>query len=142
MSVAFFHASLKGPQCCWLPPEQRRPGMLWKLTKAMYVTREASMLFQGEVRDIFKHHGYEELTTVCCLYYHPGKDVPCVGHGGDFLVEAHDEELDEFDGLVASRLKVKPQPRVGPGGAAEGTLLNGALLWAEEDFDIFPGPKL
>eukprot|EP00959_Pyramimonas_sp_CCMP1952_P196737 4113926-Pyramimonas_sp.AAC.1 len=79
--------------------------MLWKLTKAMYVTQEASMLFQGEVRGNFKHHGYEELTAVCCLYCHPGKDALCVEQGDDFLVEASDEELDEFDELLASGLK-------------------------------------
>ncbi|CAK0815117.1 unnamed protein product [Prorocentrum cordatum] len=142
ISVALFHASLKEPQYCWPPPEQRRPGMLWKLQKAMYGTPEASMLFQGEVRDNFRQNGYEELKTVCCLYYHPGKDSLCAGHGDDFVVEAYDEELDEFDKLMASRFKVKPQPRVGPGGAAEGTFLNRTVLWGEEGFGILPDPKL
>eukprot|EP00959_Pyramimonas_sp_CCMP1952_P316483 6624170-Pyramimonas_sp.AAC.1 len=48
IAVACFHASLKEPQYCWPPPEQRRPGLRWKLTKAMYGTPEASMLFQGK----------------------------------------------------------------------------------------------
>ncbi|CAK0804301.1 unnamed protein product, partial [Prorocentrum cordatum] len=142
VSVAFFHASLKGPQCCWPPLEQRLPGMLWKLTKAMSGTPEASMLFQGEVRGNFKHHGCEELMTVCCLYYHPEKDSLCAGRGCDFVVEAYDEELDEFDELMASRFKVRPQPRVGPGGAVEGTFPNRTQLWAEEGSGIFADPKL
>ncbi|CAK0809183.1 unnamed protein product, partial [Prorocentrum cordatum] len=139
--VAFFHASLKGPQRCWPPPEQRRLGMQWRLTMAMSGTPEASMLFQGEVRGNFNHHGYGELNTACCLYYHPDMHSLCAGHGDVFAMEAYDEELGEFDELVASRFKVKPQPRVGPGGAVEGAFLNRALLWAEGGFGILPDPR-
>eukprot|EP00959_Pyramimonas_sp_CCMP1952_P068562 1431027-Pyramimonas_sp.AAC.1 len=43
---------------------------------------------------------------------------------------------------MANRCKVKPQTRVGPGGAAEGTFLNRTVLWGEEGFGVLPDPKL
>ena len=58
---------------------------------------EASTLFQGEVRDNFSKHGYEELQAVCCIFYRAEIDSLRAGHGDDFVVEAFDEELDKFD---------------------------------------------
>eukprot|EP00959_Pyramimonas_sp_CCMP1952_P256902 5367325-Pyramimonas_sp.AAC.1 len=71
----------------------------------MHGTPEASMLFQGEARDNFSQKGYEELKTVRCLYYHPGKDSLRAGHGDDFVVESHDGEMGEFGELVADMFK-------------------------------------
>eukprot|EP00959_Pyramimonas_sp_CCMP1952_P066263 1383524-Pyramimonas_sp.AAC.1 len=43
---------------------------------------------------------------------------------------------------MASRFKVKLQPLIGPGGAAEEMFLNRAVLWGEEGFGVLPDPKM
>ena len=88
IEVAFYHVVLTQVIFCWPPKEMRRPDWIWRLKRALQGTRIASQLFQAAVREMYANHGWMEIKTVACAFYHPGKDSLSCHHGDDFLTEA------------------------------------------------------
>ncbi|CAK0869006.1 unnamed protein product [Prorocentrum cordatum] len=141
ISVAIFHAQLK--EAVWVEPpkEMNCPDWLWLVSKALPGMRESSADFQELVRDTYREHGWNILSTVPCLAYHSEWDYLSGFHGDDFYTEDEPQQLDNFDAMITGRFKAKILPRVGPAAEDKGLVLRRLLLWSPNGFMLLPDPK-
>ena len=66
-----------------------------KLYKAMYGTRDAPQVWQGEVQKTMKKLGFSASVATPCLYVNEITGVKVVAHVDDFLCTRMDEQLNE-----------------------------------------------
>ena len=74
-------------------PMSKVPGMVGRLLKAMYGTRDAPAIWQQEVRRVLTAIGFRKCSTTPCVYHRPEKDIRVVTHVDEFLATGPDEEL-------------------------------------------------
>ena len=87
------------------------------------------------MRDIFTEAGgFQALVTTPCAFYSERLQILSIHHGDDFLSCGLPEALDELDNLLETHLKVKKEPRLGPGGVSHATFLNKGLTWCSKGF--------
>lgn len=146
-SVAFFHADVAELLYVRPPLGLRRPGVVWRLLKALYGTRTASRLFQDKVALVMTTGGYLRVKVAPSVYHHPTWDVTTLVNGDDFWSEGEDPSLDLLDALLHGNFVIKTFPRIGVGGARSGNIL-GREVTVDDDFgfeyhaDVKHLPKL
>ena len=141
VSVAFFHAEADENLFVKPPADLATPGKVWRLKKAMYGTRRASLLWQQKVKEVMEKAGFVSIKVVPNLYYHKEWDVTTAVHGDDFISDGVPESLDKLDTVLKENFMVKVEPRVGPGGASAGKYLNRTLSWDSNGFKWEPDEK-
>ena len=62
-----------------------------RLKKAMYGTRDAPQVWQGEVRKVMEEFGFQVSVGFPCLYHNEGTGVDAVVHVDDFMVAGPNE---------------------------------------------------
>ena len=89
VSRAFFEADASRTVCIELPPESPdfAPGVVGLLKKSLYGTRDAAANFQLEVARFMSKTGFARSRYNPCLFYHPGRQVPCLVHGDGHVVK-------------------------------------------------------
>ena len=109
-----------------LPPEDPRGqerGILGKLLRSMYGTRDAPQIWQGEVKAAMTSLGFTACIGHPCVYYHRELDLHAVTHVDDFLVIGHPEGLDTVFNGLRSRYELKNED-------------SGACSGGREDCDV------
>ena len=71
-----------------LPPEdpQHGQGVMGRLLRSMYGTRDAPMIWASEVRAAMEKVGFKQCTTNPCVFKHFDWDIEAVTHVDDFLL--------------------------------------------------------
>ncbi|CAK0826802.1 unnamed protein product [Prorocentrum cordatum] len=141
ISVAFLHAQLKEAVWAEPPKELNCPDWLWLVTKALYGMRESSADFQELVRDTYREHGWNIMSTAPCLAYHSEWDCLSGFHGDDFYTEGEPQQLDKADAMITGNFNAKILPRVGQTAEDIGLVLWRLLLWSPNRFMLLPDPK-
>ncbi|MCR9077354.1 MAG: hypothetical protein NXI07_15050, partial [bacterium] len=134
--VAFFHARLGPDEVIWVRPPRglRRPGMLWRLYRALYGTRKASKLWGQLVRDTLQAKDFTALPVAVNLYHHASRAIQLGCHGDDFVSCSTVEQQDWLDGVLADAFDIKCVGRIGPGCAIQGKVLKRLVTWDTEGF--------
>lgn len=132
ISVAFFHAEIVDDLHVVPPPGLRKPGKIWQLSRAMYGTREASKLFQDEVKRVLAEKGnYVQIEVTPSIYYSEKYDTELLVHGDDFLADGTNDGLDVLDCLLHENSTCKTLDRIGPGHATEGAFVGRMIRYHE-----------
>ena len=92
---AFLYGKTKRNVYIWLPPEdpRRQEGLMGKLNKAMYGTRDAPQVWQEEVRTTMTDMKFKECVTQPGIYFHEDRHLQVVSHVGDFLCVGSKQSL-------------------------------------------------
>ena len=75
-------------------PRAAEGDLVGVLQRSMYGTRDAPMIWQGEVRRCLEHAGLKESTVQSSLYYHLDKQLIVVVHVDDFLISGPEEHAE------------------------------------------------
>ena len=70
-----------------LPPGDVEPGMVGKLEKSLYGTRDAALNWAEAYMKVLIAMGYKKCLSSPCSSHHEGWDMSTVVHGDDFLTE-------------------------------------------------------
>ena len=101
-------------------PRSQEPGVLGKLDKAMYGTRDAPMVWRGEVKKAMKALGFVGSTSSPCVYRHRTLDLVVCTHVDDFLACGAQKDLQWFKCGVAKVFEIKGEILgTGPGEKLE-----------------------
>ena len=100
-----------------------KPGYVALLRRALYGTRQASLLWQKAVDRVLKELDFVHLVVVPCTYFHEAWDMALTYHGSDFTWESEPDCLDMLDKGLARYFDVKRLCRIGPLFQAEERLL-------------------
>ena len=87
ISKAYFFVPATRDIFIELPPEEAEPGMVGKLEKSLYGTRDAALNWAEAYTKVLIAMGYEKGTSSPCSFHHAEWDVSTVVHGDDFLSE-------------------------------------------------------
>ena len=122
-----------------LPDEdpKKLPGLVGRLNKAMYGTRDAPAVWQAEVRKTMKELGLIESAVFPCVYFNPVTGSVCVAHVDDFLIVGERGELDKIYGGLKKKYEMKGEyfgPN--PGEAKEVKFLGRTLRWTNEGIEV------
>ena len=93
---AFLYGATQRNVYIRLPAEDARAGekgIVGKLDKAMYGTRDAPLVWRQEVKKTLEALDFYGSTASPCVYRHRTKDLMLVTHVDDFLVSGTREEL-------------------------------------------------
>ena len=72
---AYFYADACRPMFVKLPAEDAAPGMVGRLNKAMYGTRDAASNWEKKYGEHLERVGFITGKSTPCAFYHPGRDV-------------------------------------------------------------------
>ena len=87
ISKAYFFASATTDMYIELPPEDAEPGMVGKIEKSLYGTRDAALNWAEAYTKVLLAMGYKKGVSSPCSFHHAGWDLSTVVHGDDFLME-------------------------------------------------------
>ena len=73
ISRAYFDAKARRPLYVKLPNEDHEQGMVGRLNKAMYGTRDAVQTWEYEFHDFMTSIGFTASKTSPCVFYHAKK---------------------------------------------------------------------
>ena len=106
---AFLHGVMKRNVFIKLPAEDPRagePGLIAKLVKSMYGTRDAPQIWQGEVKKAMAAMEFTACVSTPCVYKHRTRDLVVVTHVDDFLCCGAQEDLQWFHTSLAQKYEI------------------------------------
>lgn len=142
ISNAYFFAPATRDIFIELPPEDAEPGMVGKLEKSLYGTRDAALNWAEAYTKVLIAMGYEKGTSSPCSFHHAEWDVSTVVHGDDFLREGPMWGLDKMNSALAASFQVKTEI-IGPdpGQQLEARVLNRVIRWEDTGITWEPDPR-
>ena len=138
VKCAFLYGKIVRPVYIELPgqdPMSLDPFVVGKLEKAMYGTRDAPQIWQGEVRKVMKKLGFEVSLREPSLYHHKERDMDVVAHVDDFLCTGRDKDLTWFHQKLRAEFDITAT-RLGPQNDKEVKFLNRTLRWCKKGLEI------
>ena len=142
---AFLYGKTKRHVYIKLPAEDPRShekGVLGRLRKAMYGTRDAPQIWQQEVQRTMEELGFRTSRSRPCVYFNDALDVQVVAHVDDFLLCGGRENLEFVYEQLSSRFELK-KVTVGPGAddEKEGKFLGRRIVWGRGGLTYEADPK-
>ena len=107
---AFLHGDIQRPVYIRLPAEDPKscvPGLLGKLRKAMYGTRDAPAVWQKVVKEAMLSVGFVCSLSNPSVFRHERRDILVVTHVDDFLCCAQRDDLDWLWKSLSKRYTLK-----------------------------------
>ena len=138
---AFLYGKTKRNVYIWLPSEDpnSKLGLMGKLDKAMYGTRDAPQVWQEEVRGTMKSLGFKECVTQPGIYHHEERGLQVVSHVDDFLCVGPKQSLRWFSRVLEEKYEIKINEFNEE--KKEVTFLGRRISWAKEGVSIEADPK-
>ena len=118
-----------------LPPEANEPlGIVWRLQRAMYGTRDAAVAWEREWTKTWNPVGFESGVSNPALLHSEKLDAFMVVHGDDFVTLGDDEASSEVERVMSSHYTIKVLAVLGAGrdDAKEVRILNRYVRWNSE----------
>ena len=113
ISKAYFFAPATRDIYIELPPEDAEEGMVGKLEKSLYGTRDAALNWAEAYTKVLLSMGYKKGTSSPCSFYHREWQIRTVVHGDDFLSEGSPKSLKKMDEALRKDFLVKTEV-IGP----------------------------
>ena len=142
ISKAYFFAPATRDIFIELPPEDAEPGMVGKLEKSLYGTRDATLNWAEAHTKVLIATGYKKGLSGHCSFYHEKWDLSTVVHGDDFLSEGPADSLTKMNLALKQNFQVKTEV-IGPdpGQQREARVLNRVICWEETGITWEPDPR-
>ena len=142
ISKAYFFAPATRDIFIELPPEEAEPGMVGKLEKSLYGTRDAALNWAEAYTKVLIAMGYKKGLSSPCSFHHKDWDLSTVVHGDDFLTEGPIEGLQKMNTELEKSFQVKTEI-IGPdaGQQLEARVLNRVIRWEETGITWEPDPR-
>ena len=106
LKSAFFFGRARRPIFIEVPTEDPRSqldGVLAKLVRSLYGTRDAPLIWQDCLRCQMKLLGFKESLRAPCMFYHKTRDVEMIAHVNDlFVVGCLKDDQDVCRGLAGA----------------------------------------
>ena len=112
VSSAFLYADVLREMYIELPEEDvegRQKGMVGRLKKALYGTRDAPLAWQEALGKSLREWGFRCSRLHPALYYHEGRDVCVVVHVDDMLCAGAPEDLQWYEGKCKASYEITRQ---------------------------------
>ena len=109
VSSAFLYAPMQREVFIELPEEDeegRKRGLIGRLKRALYGTRDAPQAWQEELTRAMKDMGFVGSKLHPALFFHPGRDVEVVVHVDDLLCGGELDDLEWFRDNLKKRYEV------------------------------------
>ena len=142
ISKAYFFAPATRDIYIELPAEDAEEGMVGRLQKSLYGTRDAALNWAEAYTKVLLDMGYEKGTSSPCSFYHKGWDLRTVVHGDDFLSEGCAKSLKKMDDALRKAFMVKTEV-LGPdaGQVLQVKVLNRIITWEKGGITWEPDPR-
>ena len=142
---AFLYGRIQRSVYIKLPPEDPRSGeagVLGRLLRTMYGTRDAPLVWHDEVSKMMLSLGFRALASSPCTYAHDERGVLVVAHVDDFLLCGERSQLEWVYGKLSETWELK-RAVLGPGAdeSREITFLGRTITWSERGLLYSPSPK-
>ena len=142
---AFLHGDIQRPVYIRLPAEDPKscvPGLLGKLRKAMYGTRDAPAVWQKVVKEAMLSLGFVCSSSNPSVFRHELRDILVVTHVDDFLCCAQRDDLDWLWKSLSKRYTLKSKV-LGPnsGEFREIEFLGRRFAWTRSGITYEADPK-
>ena len=125
-----------------LPPEKARAGMVGKLQKTLYGTRDAAPNWAEAYTKVLTSMGYKKDLSSPCSFYHDKWDLSIVVHGDDFLSAAPADSFKMMNDAFEKEFQVKTEViRLYPGQQLGARVLNRVIRWEETGITWEPDPR-
>ena len=114
------------------PPEAHEPpGIVWRLQRAMYGTRDAAAAWEREWTNTLNSVGFESGVSNPALLDSEKMDAFMMVHGDDYITLGDDEALSEVEHVMSSHYTIKVRAILGAGRdvAKEVRILNRYVRW-------------
>ena len=134
ISVAFFHGKARLVLYVVPPKDLRKPGVIWRLLKSLYGTRDASQVFAEYVSDSLRAESHERSCISPCLYFSEELENLMAHHGDDFIGALPESQLETLKDIMNRRFKVKFAKVVGEGFDSEVDFLHRRVLYTGRGF--------
>ena len=135
VSKAFLYADAEEDIWIEVPVEDPRsgPGVVAKLNKSMYGTRNAPRAWYRCVCNVLIEMGFQQGRSNACLYFHPDRNIRLLVHVDDFAYIGHACDINWFVGEMKKVFKVIAIT-LGPdhGEVNEVKFLNRVIRWEQE----------
>jgi hypothetical protein len=139
---AFWTADARREIYVELPKEMNKPGMVGRLLKSMYGTRDAAQNWEIEYSKYLKELGFRQGKATTCAFFNQEMNLRVVVHGDDFTILGKAEALDWFKERMEQRYEIK-HSRIGPamGDRKSTKILNRVVTWDEQGIQYEPDQR-
>ena len=140
VSRAYLHATTGRNLFIELPVEDATPGVVGRLLKCLYGTRDAGARWEKCWQDALIEFGYKIGSFNSCLAYNPDTGVSLFGHGDDFVAVGGRKEVLDLHEKLKGVFLLKLRALLGPDDDCQKsvTVLNRMIRW----IDTSDGPKI
>ena len=109
---AFLHGVVERELSVRPPPEDTYAsshGVVWKLEKSLYGTRDAPQLWRKQVVATMLEAGFQMCKVSPCLFFHDQRDLMVIVHVGGFLACGSKADLVWFRTAVERKYEIKSE---------------------------------
>ena len=138
VKCAFLYGKMRRNVYIELPTQDEQSmnyEIVGKLDRAMYGTRDAPLIWQGEVRRVMHKLGFVASMLQPGVYHHPTREIDVVVHVDDFLCTGRSGDLEWFEQKLKEEYDVSAT-RVGPDHHKEVKYLNRTLRWTDDGIEV------
>ena len=138
VKCAFLYGRMRRTVYIELPhqdPKSKNGNLVGRLLKAMYGTRDAPLIWQGEVKATMTKIGFEASVLQPAVYYHRARGLYVVAHVDDFLCVGEENDLDWLHSELAKEYDLKAT-KLGEGNETSARYLNRTLRWTSIGLEI------
>ena len=138
---AFLYGKARRTIYIELPEQDEKFGrnFVGKLERALYGTRDASLIWQEELRTILEQMGFESSVLEPSIYFH-SNGVKIMVHVDDFLGTGPGKYLNDLEEKLLKKYEIKVNT-LSPKLAKSGEYLGRRIHWGEEGLEIEGDPK-
>ena len=113
VSRAHFHPPAEREVYIDLPAEDHEPGMVGKLLKTIYGTRDAAAQWEKFYTDVFVAIGFVAGSFSPCLFHHAVRDLAVWVHGDDMLILGERAEVELLEQELREHMLLKRRALLG-----------------------------
>ena len=104
---AYLHARARRDVYVKLPEEDYEVGMVGKLMRSLYGTRDAAQNWEVEYSEFLQSIGCNRDISSPCVFYHPERNIRAVVHGDDFILLGSESQLNWLREKISDKFQVK-----------------------------------
>jgi len=113
VSRAHFHPPAEREVYIDLPPEDDEPGMVGRLLRTIYGTRDAAAQWEKYYSEVFAALGFVTGNFSPCLFHHPDRDLAVWVHGDDMLILGEKPEAETLEQELREHMLLKRRALLG-----------------------------
>ncbi|CAE7546001.1 unnamed protein product [Symbiodinium natans] len=115
ISRAHFYGKAQRDIYVTLPEGDQEPGMVGKLLRSMYGTRDAAAIWQADYTAALLEAGFVRCPAWPAIFYNSATETRLLVHGDDFLILADDDGQAHVEKVLRKKYDLRVDGSIGPG---------------------------